>query len=290
MKSMTGFGKASASGGGASYAVEVSAVNNRFLEFSFRMPRHLSALEAPARGLIQKKLSRGKISVHISQDRSGAAEQYVFNARAAEVYLKQLRAFRRKHKLAGDVQLSDLLSLPDINRPAFDEVSDAALWKQVKPAVEKALDNLTRMREREGKKLALDMARRIKRIGDELKKIEKSSVSSVKSYRERLRQRLHELLEGAEVDRRRLEEEVALLAERTDITEEITRLRSHLEQFNRDLTQDKPVGRRLNFLLQEMNREVNTIGSKSQEFAISKRVIGLKEEIEKIREQVQNVE
>ncbi|HSG99190.1 MAG TPA: YicC/YloC family endoribonuclease [candidate division Zixibacteria bacterium] len=290
MKSMTGFGKAATRGKDGAYAVEISTVNNRFLEFSFRMPRHLSALEAPVRELVQSKLSRGKISVHVSQDKAGADGQFQFNAAAAESYLKQLRAFKKKHKLAGDVTLAEALMFPDVSRQSQEEVSDAALWKQVKPALETALKNLSAMREREGKRLAADMARRLKFIGAELKKIDTAVGTSIKAYRDRLQTRLTTILESVELDKRRLEEEVAMLVERTDITEEITRLRSHLEQFAKDLTRTEPVGRRLNFLLQEMNREVNTIGSKSTDLSITKRVIALKEEIEKIREQVQNVE
>ncbi len=291
MKSMTGFGRAEAKSSEGAYSVEISAVNNRFLDVSFRMPRHLSALEGKFRSVVQKSLERGKVNLLINFERAHSGSgQALFNEQAALAYLKQIRAFQRKHKIPGEVTVTDLLTIPEVTRFNQDEGNDVDLWKTLSPAVEKALERLKTMREREGKRLAGDMLGRLKKIVAGVKRIEKKSGKVMVEYRERMERRLQELLDGAEVDSRRLEEEVALLAEKSDICEEITRLKSHVSEFTDSVKSSKPVGKRLNFILQEMNREVNTIGSKSVSGIISSDVIQLKEEIERIREQVQNVE
>jgi len=255
------------------------------------MPRHLSALEGKFRSVVQKSLERGKVNLLINFERAHSGSgQALFNEQAALAYLKQIRAFQRKHKIPGEVTVTDLLTIPEVTRFNQDEGNDVDLWKTLSPAVEKALERLKTMREREGKRLAGDMLGRLKKIVAGVKRIEKKSGKVMVEYRERMERRLQELLDGAEVDSRRLEEEVALLAEKSDICEEITRLKSHVSEFTDSVKSSKPVGKRLNFILQEMNREVNTIGSKSVSGIISSDVIQLKEEIERIREQVQNVE
>lgn len=291
MNSMTGFGKAERKSADGAIVVEVSTVNNRFLEFSLRAPRQFSGLEARVREQIQSALSRGKVNVHINYDRRHSEYgEYHFNDVAADAYLKQIKAYQKKRKLSGEVSISDLLSLPEVSRAPQDDLSDNQIWKVLKPALVDALAELSKMRKREGGKLAADMRTRLKRIGTELKKIEKLAKSTVSERRDKLRERVAELLNGSEMNKQRLEEEISLLAERTDISEEITRMFAHLKHFDADLKKTDAVGRRLNFLLQEMNREVNTIGSKSANLNVSEKVISLKEEIEKIREQVQNVE
>ncbi len=291
MKSMTGFGRAEAKTSGGVYSVEVSAVNNRFLDVSFRMPRHLAANEGKIRALIQKSLERGKVNILVNFERShSGAGQSLFNEDAALAYLKQIRAFQRKHKLSGDINVTDLLAIPEVVRGGQESRNDNDLWKLLSPALEKALAGLRTMREREGKRLKSDMLGRLKKIVTGVKRIDKKSDKVMVEYRQRMERRLHELLNGAQLDKRRLEEEVALLAEKSDICEEITRLNSHIDEFTDAAKSSKPIGKRLNFILQEMNREVNTIGSKSASGMISSEVIQLKEEIERIREQVQNVE
>ncbi len=288
---MTGFGRAEVKTKEGVYSVEVSAVNNRFLEVSFRTPRHLTALEGKIRAMLQKSLERGKVNLLVNFERAHSnSNEALFNENAAVAYLKQIRAFQRKHKIGGEVTVADLLSIPEVVRGSQNETSDVDLWKALSPALEKAVERLKTMREREGKRLAKDMAGRIKIILAGVKSIEKKSGKVMAEYRQRLEQRLEDLLGGVEFDKRRLEEEVALLAEKSDVCEEITRLKSHLREFSDALKSTKPIGKRLNFILQEMNREVNTIGSKSASGLISSEVIQLKEEIERIREQVQNVE
>lgn len=291
MNSMTGFGKAQIKTADALYTVELSSVNSRFLEFTFRTPRSLSGLEPKIRDLIQTKIRRGKLNVAINYERAHQEHgQYIFNQQAADSYLKQLRAYQKKRKLAGEIGVIDLLSIPDIVRAPGQDIGDAALWKSLKKAVGDALNEMLKMRQKEGAALAADLKKRLRLIISDLKKIENISAGSARAHRDRILERVNQLLDGPEINRQRLEEEVALLCERADITEEITRLKSHLDQFRAALDVKDSVGKRLNFILQEMNREVNTIGSKALIIDISKLVIGLKEEIERIREQVQNVE
>ncbi|MFQ5607139.1 MAG: YicC/YloC family endoribonuclease [Candidatus Zixiibacteriota bacterium] len=291
MNSMTGFGKAEIRACGALYSVELSSVNSRFLELTFRTPRNLSALESKIRELIQARLRRGKIVISINYERAHDDHgQYVFNHQAADAYLKQLRSYQKKRKLAGDVQVADLLVIQDVVRAPSQEFTDAALWKSLKKAVSASVTKMIVMRRREGAKLAADLKKRLRLIRTDLKKIENLSGGSAADYREKIQTRIGELVDGPEINRQRLEEEVAYLCERADISEEITRLRSHLDQFDAALKSSDTVGKRLNFILQEMNREVNTIGSKASCAEISHLVIGLKEETERIREQAQNVE
>ncbi|MCH7879031.1 MAG: YicC family protein [candidate division Zixibacteria bacterium] len=291
MNSMTGFGKAQIKTADALYTVELSSVNSRFLEFTFRTPRNLSGLEPKIRDLIQTKIRRGKLNAAINYERAHQEHgQYIFNQQAADSYLKQLRAYQKKRKLAGEIGVIDLLSIPDIVRAPGQDIGDAALWKSLKKAVGDALNEMLKMRQKEGAALAADLKKRLRLIISDLKKIENISAGSARAHRDRILERVNQLLDGPEINRQRLEEEVALLCERADITEEITRLKSHLDQFRAALDVKDSVGKRLNFILQEMNREVNTIGSKALIIDISKLVIGLKEEIERIREQVQNVE
>ncbi len=291
MKSMTGFGRAEAKTSEGAYSVEISSVNNRFLDVSFRMPRLLSSLEGKIRGLIQKTIERGKVNVMVNFERAHSTSgQALFNEEAAAAYLKQIRAFQRKHRLSGEIKVTDLLTIPEVVRGNQENRNDSDLWKALSPALEKALERFKTMREREGKRLSSDMLGRLKKIVSGVKSIEKKSGKVMVEYRQRMESRLQELLNGADLDKRRLEEEVALLAEKSDICEEITRLKSHIDEFTSAVKSSKPVGKRLNFILQEMNREVNTIGSKSASGLISSEVIQLKEEIERIREQVQNVE
>lgn len=291
MKSMTGYGRAQVKTPEALYTIELSSVNSRYLEFLFRTPRHLSGLELKIRQRLQKRLGRGKISVVLNADRSnGPTTSVQFNDQAAAEYLKQIRAFQRKFKLAGEVKVTDLLGAPEVLRSSKSEPDDSAIWKVLAVGIDQALGGLEKMRAKEGKKLAADMSKRMRLISRRLAAVEKLSQKMPAEHMAVLRARVEKLLEGAQMNRQTLEQEVALLADRTDVCEEITRLKSHLQQFAQTLKSSEQVGKKLNFILQEINREVNTIGSKSMSAKITSEVIGLKEEVERVREQVQNVE
>lgn len=291
MYSMTGFGRAEVSSSVGSLTVEVSSVNNRFLEMSVRIPRQLSLLEMQIRELISSRVNRGQINLSVTLDDTDAlVQRTLINKRLAAAYTKQLRALAKELKMEGDVSLEELVLIPDILKPDKEKVDHEQVWKLVEKALTKALTDLIAMRKKEGQAMATDMQQRLLAMKKAIAEIEKRSIGATEIYRDKLQQRISSLLESGQAEQLRLEEEIALFAERTDITEECTRLKSHIDLYQQALKMKEPAGKRLNFILQEMNREANTIGSKCSEFAISSLAISLKEEIEKLRELVQNVE
>jgi uncharacterized protein (TIGR00255 family) len=288
---MTGFGKAELKTGTGKYTVEISSVNNRFLEINQRLPRQFFTMEPKIRDLVGSLVSRGKISIYVGFDaNSGLGEQYRINKSALKSYYVQLMAMRKELKISGDLALADLLLLPEIAKPEEDSISDETIWNDLKKATEKALNGLVDMRRAEGLAMARDMKKRLTILAKQVKQIKKFAVGAVDRYREKITKRLEELLEAPLPENIRIEEQIALMAEKTDITEECTRFLSHVDQYQAALKEDGPKGKKLNFMLQEMNREANTISSKSVDIEISSMTIIIKEEIEKIRELVQNVE
>lgn len=291
MKSMTGFGRAEQNSRLGRFTVEISSVNNRFLEISVRLPRPFAALEPNIREQVNAAVSRGKINLSLNLvEPEDAPDKALINIAAAKAYYRQLRKLRKDLGLKDELTIHDLLLLPEVTRPERVEPDLATVQKTLAPIINKALKALVAMRAREGKVLANDMAGRLKTMVTVMGSVEKKSSGAVALYAKKLSSRINELMAAPMRDSQRLEEEIAIFADRTDIAEECLRFRSHIVQFQRTLKKSEAVGRRLNFILQEMNREVNTIGSKCSEFDISTDVITLKEEIEKIREQVQNVE
>jgi uncharacterized protein (TIGR00255 family) len=217
-------------------------------------------------------------------------DKYVINRKAAVAYYRQLINLREELGLSGQISVADLLFLPEIATPEYEVVGHEQCWQMLQTALRKALRQLVTMRRREGEAMSRDMRRLLSGMSGQIKDMEKKSAGSVNLHRERLTARINEILTDPMYDSVRLEEEIALFADRSDVTEEFSRLRSHIDQFGRALKLKEPVGKRLNFILQEMNREANTIGSKCADFSISSTAILLKEEIEKLREMVQNVE
>jgi len=288
---MTGFGRAELQSPMGRIGVELSGVNSRFLELGIRLPRPLAALEPNVREYLTAAISRGKISVYVNlSETEDTWNGTLINKAALKAYLRQLKEIKSELKLAGEIELSDLLQLPEVTRAERPEPDLKSAWSHLQKALDKALKAMLAMRLREGRALAADMKRRLKDMSDLVGEIEQASKGSVATYRAKLAARIQELLGSVNHDPVRLEEEIAYFAERTDIAEECTRFKSHVQQFLQALKQPEAAGRRLNFILQEMNREANTIGAKVADFEIAAAVISLKEEIEKIREQVQNVE
>ncbi len=291
MNSMTGFGKAELKTKSGRFTVEISSVNNRFLEISQRLPRQFFTLEPKIRDLISSRLSRGKVSVYVGFDgNDGSAEQFYINSSAIKSYYRQLRAMKKELKVEGEITIRDLLLLPEVARPDETGLDEAVIWRDLKRVMAKALGDLIAMRGKEGKAMALDMKKRLSMLTRQTKQVSKAAPRAVDFYREKITRRLDELLDAPVPDNLRIEEQIALMAEKTDISEECTRFLSHIEQFTGTLKSSQPVGKRLNFILQEMNREANTISSKSTDTDISSLVISMKEQIEKVRELVQNVE
>jgi len=291
MKSMTGFGRVETNTKLGRLVVEVSSLNNRFVDFSFKGPRQFSPLEAKVRELVAAELSRGKVTVSIGFEESEIpADKSVINKKMAAAYYKQLRAFQKEMKIPGDITVADLLILPEVAKPEQMEIDYEQYWKVLEPILGKALKQLIAMRKREGAAMAADMKKILESMVVQVKEVERKTPASVEEYRQRLTDRINEILENKVHNSVRLEEEIALFADRSDVTEECSRLNSHVEEFRRTVKLTEPIGKRLNFVLQEMNREANTIGSKCADYSISSTVILLKEEVEKLRELVLTVE
>jgi len=289
--SMTGFGRGEASSAGVAVSVELRSVNSRFLEVSARLPRSLSLRESDMREIIRRKITRGKVTLSVSVDREeDGVRGLSVNTQAARENYRLLQQLRKSLKLREQVKLDHVLRFPDVLEGAEGSDADEAEWEAAQRALATAIDDLHRMRRNEGGELRKDFLARNNAIERTLEQIEHLSREQVPAERARLRQRIAQLLEGENVDEGRLELEIALLADRLDVTEECVRFRSHIKFFREALDGSEPPGRKLNFLVQEMNREANTIGSKCSASAIAHLVVGVKEEIEKIREQLQNIE
>jgi uncharacterized protein (TIGR00255 family) len=291
MYSMTGYGKANITRKKLSASVELFSVNSRFLEFTFRLPKQLSFLEPKIKELISSRINRGKITVAVNYaDYGTGIDQLVVNENMTdEIYVKLLK-LKKKYKLSGEIDINHFLEFPDIFKIEKTENVEKVIWPVVKTAANKALTELIGMRSAEGNNLKKDLNKRLKILVRQITKIEKFAPENRNQYREKLAKRIEEVLSDGTVNGKKLEEEVAFLAERSDITEECVRFRSHIDQFEDSLKNGKTIGKRLNFILQEFNREANTIAAKAGGSEISNVVLELKEEIEKMREQVQNIE
>lgn len=287
---MTGFGKAEVKCKAGKISVEISSVNNRFLEISPRLPRSFFSMEPKLRELISSKIERGKLNVFVNFDESVSSKTSIINEELTKKVYKQLNNLKKTLKSKAEIQLSDLLLIPEISKPNQNNIDEKEIWPALKKALNKALTGLIQMRLKEGLNISTDLKSRVAVLKKEIIQIKKLSRTSVDKYRERLNKRINDLLDNPTVNHVRLEEEVALIADRTDITEECTRFESHIKQFSSTISSKTPVGKKLNFILQELNREANTIASKCSDIDISTNVIVLKEEIEKMREQVQNLE
>ncbi len=290
IESMTGFGRGSAEVEGVVARVELRTVNNRFCEVSVHMPRNLAEREADIQRLIKARIHRGKVHTRIQLEQPDQANMAVaVNAPLARGYAELLQSLQTAAGLHDAVRLEHLLTFQDVFTTAEKEVPEGA-WPAIQGALQAALDALIAMRRQEGQAMHTELVERVNQMAHELVAVEARAPRRVEEGRTRLMERLQELFDDERIDEVRLAMEVAVLADRLDITEECVRLRSHIAVFRDALTLSEPVGRKLNFLTQEMNREVNTIGSKSNDAEIAHRAVQMKEELEKIREQVQNIQ
>ena len=290
---MTGFGRGTAQGEGYGVAVDLKTVNNRFLDIHLRTGAELSAAESLVRRQIGGRLSRGRVDVNITIERTGEVS-YELNRPLIAGFIQAMREMQREFGLSGEPDINVLARLPGAMQAARDGVSEEML-RGVERALDEALGELEAMREQEGAALAAEMSSRLDEIERHLPLIESLSGEQVENYRARVFKRISEMLardglEIVELDQGRLAQEVAYLADRSDITEEVARLRSHVAQFRSALTDEGDTGKRLDFLLQEFNREANTVLSKSTDLAIKESALAIKAAVEKLREQVQNVE
>lgn len=290
MKSMTGYGRFEASVLGRTCTIEARCVNGRYLEVGTKLPKEWSDKELLIRELAREYVTRGSLSLYIRADESAALANVSLNTAVASSYVASLRALQQELGIAGDVTLDHLVAYSGIFQPAQPDAEAVDAWPELKIAIAGALEALNAMRAKEGAQLAMDFLHRIEIMEKTLKTIEERSIARIPLERERLRERVRQLVDDAILDEQRLQLEIVLLSDKLDVSEECVRLRSHIKFFRENLAEGVGVGRKLNFLLQEMNREVNTIGSKSNDAEIARMVVGMKEELERIREQVQNIE
>jgi uncharacterized protein (TIGR00255 family) len=288
---MTGFGRGEASRDGIAVSVELRTVNNRFLEVTTRLPRSLGLRENDVKELIRRRISRGKVNVIANVEREGTgAPGLEINTAAARSYYRLLMQLRKTLKLKETVKLEHMLQFSEIFEQKDNGETDEKEWNVLQESLEAALVSLAEMRRAEGGELERDFRARIGLLEERLGQVERLSAEQVPAERIRLRERVAALIEKTAIDEGRLEMELALMADRLDVTEECVRFRSHNKFFLEALALPEPAGRKLNFLIQEMNREANTIGSKSSATEIAHVVVSMKEELEKIREQLQNIE
>lgn len=292
IKSMTSFGRAQGEEGkGYLFSIEMKSVNNRYLDLNIRMPKFMISLEEEIRKIINTKLNRGKVDVFInykSYDKALAMPK--FNLEVAKGYYNCLNELQKEFNIENDITVSKLANFPEVLTLEEEEENLDEVLKEIKPLIETSLDKMLEMRIREGEKLKEDILVKLNDIEEKVKIIEGFADDLPKTYKQRLEERLSELTKGLNVDEERIAVEVAIFADKVAIDEEVIRLRSHIGQMRKTLNLEEPVGRKLDFIVQEMNRETNTIGSKANDINITNTVIDIKNLIEKIREQVQNIE
>lgn len=290
-QSMTGWGKGQSEGAPGAFSVEVRSVNHRYFDISIKAPRPLAPLEAQIRQRARRRFERGKFDVFISLSQESSERSLRLDLGLAKEYLRGLETLKEALNLPGEITFDTLVRLREIFPLEDRELDPAGAWEVLLPALDSALDALEAMRRHEGALLAEDIGKRLEAVKARVKAIQTLAPAGTEQWRERLRLRLRELLQGeTSLDPGRLEQEVLYLTQRSDVTEELTRLMGHITQFEAQVEQGGPGGRKLDFLLQEMHREVTTLGAKSPDPTVSTHVVEVKGELERIREQVQNLE
>lgn len=291
IKSMTGYGRAVAAYEDQQITVELRSVNNRFLDCSVKLPRLYTFAEDAVKQLVKRHVSRGKVDVFVTVAMTGCDEVSIgLNRSVLEGYLKVMRQIASEYDVRDDISVNALSRLPDVFTVEKAELDETLLKQRLLDAVEQALTQFDEMRSREGQALALDLRAKAAAIGSMVEQVEKRSPQTVTEYREKLLARMQEVLSSATIDENRILTEAAIFADKVAVDEETVRLRSHLEQLDAMLQAEEPIGRKLDFLMQELNRETNTIGSKCSDLELSRVVVNMKAELEKIREQIQNIE
>lgn len=291
MKSMTGFGRAHKEVNNREYIVEIRSVNHKYNDINIRMPRNISYFEEKIRKEVLATITRGKIDVSITFNNYSEEGKIVrINRGLAEEYLKELKELASENGLNGDIRVIDLVKMPDVFNLQVEEEGSEVIWQELGTTLQEALNGFVQMREAEGKKIAEDLEARREKIETIVAQISTESTGLIDEYVVKLEERIKEILKTDVVDQARLAQEIVIYSDKVSIEEELTRLKSHLIQMKTLLQEEKPVGKKLDFLMQEMNRETNTIGSKSGKLEITNHVIEMKTILEDIREQVQNIE
>ncbi len=292
MNSMTGFGRSEVPIEQFSFTIEIKSVNHRYLDVGIKLPRKLAFLEDVLRNIVKSEMRRGRLDVYINQQTSETSnKRVVIDKSLCQSYVEAFNNISEKLDVENDVTVSLLAHLPEVVSVEQQDIDESILQKELEEGLKNALAQLVQMRKVEGEFLRKDLKVRIDALRNQIKKIEEISPEVSKAYRERLMKRISELaVPDVTVDDNRLLTEIAIFAEKSSIDEELVRFNSHLDQFVTTMDEREPVGRKLDFLVQELNREINTIGSKASDIKIGSHVVDVKSELEKIREQVQNIE
>lgn len=290
IKSMTGYGKSNLSINAREYQVEIKSVNHRYLDISVRMPRVLSYLEEEVKKEIASKIKRGKIDVFINfENNSTEGKEIKINTEIAQIYINELKKLAKQENILANIEVTEISKFPDVLSIKNSE-EDETIKNELLETVSQAIQKLIQMRETEGSKIADDLLTRLRNIQAKVKEISLLSTGLIEEYVVKLEGRIKEILKTQNVDETRLAQEVVIYADKCSIEEEVTRLESHISQFEKFLDTKDAIGKKLDFIIQEMNRETNTIGSKANNLEITNGVIDVKTELENIREQIQNVE
>lgn len=290
MKSMTGFGRANYENDGRIYNIEIKSVNHRYTDVSVKMPRSISYLEEKVKKEITNSISRGKVDVYITfENNSAKGKNIKINKELAKIYIDELRELASENDINSNIPVTEISKLPDVLVIENVEEEDI-IWNELEVVLKEALENFIIMRTQEGNKIKEDLEKRIGRIEEKVSKISEYSTGLVEEYVVKLETRIKEILKTDVVNHERLNQEIVIYADKCSIEEELIRLNSHIVQFRNFINMENPIGKKIDFLIQEMNRETNTIGSKSGSLEITNLVIEMKTEIEDIREQIQNIE
>ena len=291
MKSMTGFGRSKVEENAREYIVEIKSVNHKYSDISIKMPRTLSSYEEKIKKIISEKVSRGKIDVFITYNNySEEGKNIIINKELAKNYVAQLTELAEETGIVNRISPTEVMKLPDVMQLKIEDDESEVIWQELERCVIEAVNNFTQMRETEGEKIKQDLQTRIDKVEVNVETIFANSTGLIEDYVVKLRERITEILDVPAVDETRLAQEIVIYADKCSIEEELTRLRSHVSQFRNLLETKEPIGKKLDFLVQEMNRETNTIASKSVKLEITNLAIDVKTILEDIREQIQNIE
>ena len=291
IKSMTGFGRSVYENEGREYLIEIKSVNNRFNDINIKMPRSLNYLEEKIKKEILKSVSRGKIDLYITfNNNSDLGKSIKLNTEIAKKYIEELKKLSKETEIIDNINIMEISKFPDVLNIKVEEAAEEIIEKELLTALNNSIKSFIDMREQEGSKIKQDLEKRIRVILEKIEKISSISTGLVEEYIVKLETRIKELLKTDVVDQTRLAQEVVIYSDKCSVEEEITRLKSHISQFLNLTNEDIPVGKKLDFLIQEMNRETNTIGSKANNLGITNLVVDIKTELENVREQVQNIE
>ena len=291
IKSMTGFGRSVYENEGREYLIEIKSVNNRFSDFNIKMPRSFNYLEEKIKKEVLKSVTRGKVDLYITfNNNSDKGKTIKLNTEIAKVYIDELKKLSKEAEIIDNINIMDISKFPDVLNIKMEEDSEEIIEKELMVALDEAIRSFIDMREKEGTKIKQDFENRIKIISEKVEQISNISTGLVEEYIVKLETRIKELLKTDVVDQTRLAQEVVIYSDKCSVQEELTRLRSHIGQFLSLTNENTAIGKKLDFLIQEMNRETNTIGSKANNLEITNLVVDIKTELENIREQVQNIE